>query len=55
MIPGKGCLEFDRSVPSNLLEASFGPVELDEWLIVWAVDNGYTLRMDDSWGRLSGV
>ena len=44
-----------RSVPSDLLEASFGPAKLDEWPNVRAVVSGDTLRMNDSRGRQSGV
>ena len=49
MIPGEsdGGLEFERSVPFNLLKASFVP-ELDEWPIARAVVSVYTLRMDGS-------
>ena len=44
-----------RSVPSNLLEVSFVPAELDEWPIIRAVVSGYTLGMDDCRGLRSGV
>ena len=52
---GDGGLEFDRSVLSTLLEASFVPAEHDKWPIVRVVDSGYALRMDDSRRRRSGV
>ena len=53
---GDGGLEFDRSVLSTLLVASFvsASAEIDERPIVRAEVSGYTLRMDDCRGLWSG-